>query len=136
MLGAIKKLETWKGFFFNFYETTRLSVPRKFVSSVDNGWLAIALVVVRQAFPGDIATEATAILERFHFQEFLDPDTNHLAIGYDVEHQSPTPYHYGMLVTEARAMMVTTPSGAMWRKACGVRSGGVARPCAAANGDP
>ncbi len=104
ILGAIKKLETWKGFFFNFYETTRLSVPRKFVSSVDNGWLAIALVVVRQAFPGDIATEATAILERFHFQEFLDPDTNHLAIGYDVEHQSPTPYHYGMLVTEARAM--------------------------------
>ncbi len=103
-LRAIKKLETWKGFFFNFYETTRLSVPRKFVSSVDNGWLAIALVVVRQAFPGDIATEATAILDRFHFQEFLDPDTNHLALGYDVERQSPTPYHYGMLVTEARAM--------------------------------
>jgi len=103
-LNTLKKMETWKGFFFNFYETTRLGVTHKFISSVDNGWLAIALVVVRQAFPGKIAQDATAILERFHFQEFLDPDTNHLAIGYDVDRQSLTPYHYGMLVTEARAM--------------------------------
>jgi len=103
-LRTLKKMETWKGFFFNFYETTQLGVSRRFASSVDNGWLAIALVVVRQAFPGEIAQEATALLERFHFQEFLDPDTNHLAIGYDVERQGPTPYHYGMLVTEARAM--------------------------------
>ena len=103
-LETLKKLKTWKGFFFNFYETTRLNVSNPFISSVDNGWLAIALVVVRQAFPGEIATEATTLLERFHFQEFLDPDTNHLAIGYDPERQSPTPYHYGMLVTEARAM--------------------------------
>ena len=103
-LKTLKKLDAWKGFFFNFYETTQLGVSNQFVSSVDNGWLAIALVVVRQAFPGEIAQEATAILDRFHFQEFLDPETNHLALGYDVTRQSPTPYHYGMLVTEARAM--------------------------------
>jgi hypothetical protein len=103
-LKTLEKMETWKGFFFNFYETTRLGVNRRFISSVDNGWLAIALVVVRQAFPGELAKEATTILDRFHFQEFLDPDTNHLAIGYDLERQGPTPYHYGMLVTEARAM--------------------------------
>jgi len=103
-LKTLKKMETWKGFFFNFYETTRLGVSRRFASSVDNGWLALALVVTRQAFPGEIAKDATALLERFHFQEFLDPDTNHLAIGYDLERQGPTPYHYGMLVTEARAM--------------------------------
>jgi hypothetical protein len=104
ILKTLKKMESWKGFFFNFYETTRLGVTRRFASSVDNGWLAIALVVVRQAFPGEIAQEATALLERFHFQEFLDPDTNHLAIGYDLDRESFTPYHYGMLVTEARAM--------------------------------
>ncbi|MFH1800629.1 MAG: glucoamylase family protein [Candidatus Omnitrophota bacterium] len=103
-LKTLEKMETWKGFFFNFYETTRLGVNRRFISSVDNGWLAIALVVVRQAFPGEIAKKATVILDRIHFQEFLDPDTNHLAIGYDLDRQGPTPYHYGMLVTEARAM--------------------------------
>jgi hypothetical protein len=103
-LKTLEKLEAWKGFFFNFYETTQLGVSRRFVSSLDNGWLAIALVVVRQAFPGEIAQKATAILDRLHFGEFLDPDTNHLAIGYDLDRQSATPYHYGMLVTEARAM--------------------------------
>jgi len=104
ILETLKKLKRWKGFFFNFYETTQLTETRRFVSSVDSGWLAIALVVVRQAFPGgDIAQDATAILDSFHFQEFLDPETNHLAIGYDLDREGPTPYHYGMLVTEARA---------------------------------
>ena len=104
VLTTLKKLKTWKGFFFNFYETTQLAANREFVSSVDNGWLAISLVVVRQAFPGEIALEATAILEKFDFEEFIDPDSNHLAIGYDLEKKSLTPYQYGMLVTEARAM--------------------------------
>lgn len=103
-MATLKKMETWKGFFFNFYETTRLGVTRRYISSVDNGWLAIALVVVRQAFPGAIAQEATAFLDQFHFQEFLDPETNHLAVGYDLDRGSFAPYHYGMLVTEARAM--------------------------------
>ena len=104
ILQALKRMKTWKGFFFNFYETTQLGVSRQFVSSVDNGWLAIALVVVRQAFPGEIAAAATAILNGFHFQEFYDPENNQLVVGYDVEQQRATPYHYGMLVTEARAM--------------------------------
>ena len=104
VLRSLKKMKTWKGFFYNFYETTQLNVSRQFVSSVDNGWLAIALVVVRQAFQGEISKDATEILDRFHFQEFLDPENNHLVIGYDLDRQSPTPYHYGMLVTEARAM--------------------------------
>jgi hypothetical protein len=104
VLRTLKKLKTWKGFFYNFYETTQLNVTRQFVSSIDNGWLAISLVVVRQAFPGEIAKEATAILDGMHFEEFLDPENNHLVIGYDADRQSMTPYHYGMLATEARSM--------------------------------
>ncbi len=103
LLKTIRSLKTWKGFFFNFYETTKLNVTRQFISSVDSGWLAVALVVVRQAFPGDIAKEATAILDGFHFQDFLDPENNQLRVGFDVENQRFTPYHYGMVVTEARA---------------------------------
>lgn len=101
-LSGLRKLRRWKGFFFNFYETTRLGPSREFVSSVDNAWLAAALIVVRQAFPGTVAKEATQILDGMNFHEFYDPDTNHIAIGYDGERGSFTPYHYGMLVTEAR----------------------------------
>ncbi len=104
VLRTLKKLKTWKGFFYNFYETTQLGVSRQFISSVDNGWLAIALVVARQAFAGEISKDATEILDKMNFQEFLDPENNQIVVGYDLERQSPTPYHYGMLATEARAM--------------------------------
>ncbi len=104
ILKALKKLKKWKGFFYNYYEITRLNVSREFVSSIDNAWLAISLVVVRQAFPGEIAEKATAIINEMNFQEFLDPENNHLAIGYDVARQVMTPYHYGLIATEARAM--------------------------------
>lgn len=106
LLKTLKKLKKWKGFFFNFYETTRLNVSRQFVSSVDSGWLAVSLVVVRQAFKGEIAAEATALLDGFHFQEFMDPEANQLRVGYDVEQERATPYHYGMLVTEARTTIL------------------------------
>lgn len=101
---TLQKLKKWKGFFFNFYETTRLNVTTNFISSVDNSWLAIAFVVARQAFPGEIAREATVFLKEMNFQEFLDPENNHLSLGYDMDRDMPAPYHYGMLVTEARAM--------------------------------
>ncbi|HNX69216.1 MAG TPA: glucoamylase family protein [Candidatus Omnitrophota bacterium] len=104
VFATLGKLQRWKGFFFNFYETTRLNVTNNFVSSVDNGWLAIAFVVTRQAFPGEIAKQASRFLDEMHFQEFLDPENNHLVLGYDTTRDSPAPYHYGMLVTEARAM--------------------------------
>lgn len=104
VLKALQAMKRWKGFFYNYYEVIQLEVTRKFISSVDNGWLAISLVVVRQAFPGKIAETATALLNNMNFQEFLDPDNNHLFIGYDAERDALTPYHYGLLATEARAM--------------------------------
>lgn len=104
ILRTLKKLRRWKGFFYNFYETTRLHVSRPFISSIDNAWLAIALAVMRQAFPGEVGRAASGLIEEMHFQEFLDPENNHLVIGYDAEREAFTPYHYGMLATEARAM--------------------------------
>lgn len=104
VLKTLQEMKRWKGFFYNYYEVIRLQVTRPFISSVDNGWLAISLVVLRQAFPGKIAETATVILNGLNFQEFLDPENNQLFIGYDVERNALTPYHYGLLVTEARAM--------------------------------
>lgn len=100
---TLGKLRRWKGFFYNFYHTRSLAVSRDFVSSVDNGWLAIALVVVRQAFADELAREATAFLDAFDFGEFLDPQNNQLTIGYDGERGKLLSYHYGMLASEARA---------------------------------
>ncbi|MBI3306959.1 MAG: DUF3131 domain-containing protein [Candidatus Omnitrophica bacterium] len=100
---TMRRLKRWNGFFYNFYETTRLSVTRDYVSTVDSGWLAISLVVVRQAFPQELGEQASRFLDEFDFSRFLDPDNNQLSVGYDGVRGSILSYHYGLLASEARA---------------------------------
>ncbi len=101
---TLEGLRRFDGFFYNFYDTRRLTVTRSYISSIDNAWLAIALVVMRQAFPEELGARASAILNSFTFEDFLDPENNQLVIGFDVPKREFGQYHYGMLVTEARAM--------------------------------
>lgn len=102
-MDTLKKLKRWNGLFYNFYDTTNLQVTRNFVSTVDNGWLFISFVIVRQAFPEELGKLATRFLDSAHFEEFLDPENNQLSIGYDGDRRELTPNHYGMLASEARA---------------------------------
>jgi|GEM_PF-432609 len=102
-LRQVEKLRRWKNLYYNFYETTKLGVTRGFISSVDNGWLGIALVVVRQAMDRELYREATKILNRMDFGEFLDYENNQLSLGFDSERNELVQTHYGMLVSEARA---------------------------------
>ena len=102
-LRKIEKLRRWKNLYYNFYETTRLGVTRGFISSVDNGWLGVALVVVRQAMGQQLYREATKILNRMDFGDFLDYENNQLSLGFDSERNDLVSTHYGMLISEARA---------------------------------
>lgn len=102
VLATLERMERHDGFFFNFYETKNLKVTRSYISSVDNGWLGLALVVVRQAFP-ELRGEATRILNAMNFDKFLDPENNQLLVGFDVPSKDAGEIHYGMLVSEARA---------------------------------
>jgi len=102
-LRVIENMRRWKNLYYNFYETTKLSVTRGFISSVDNGWLGVALVVVRQAFDQELYRDATKILNRMDFSEFLDYENNQLSLGFDSEKNELIQTHYGMLVSEARA---------------------------------
>lgn len=103
VLKTMDRLDRWKGFFYNFYNTQTLRVTRNFISSVDSGWLAVSLVVLRQAFGGELADHATRLLDEFDFSEFLDPENNLLALGIDPDTGETAGSHYGMLGTEARA---------------------------------
>lgn len=104
VISTLMQMKRHKGFFFNFYETKNLMVTRPYLSSVDNGWLAIALAVVRQTFPGEVGEQATQILKSMDFDEFYDTETNQLVIGYEVPEKNFGGNHYGMLVSEARTM--------------------------------
>lgn len=102
VLNTLEKLETWQGQPFNYYETITLHHSDSFVSSVDNGWLAAGLIVVRQAYYKDIGPQADALFKRLDFSKLYDPKIGQLYLGYDAKKGKYSDYHYGLFVTEPR----------------------------------
>ena len=101
-LVTLENLPQWKGFHYNFYNTTTLEPTSRFVSTVDCGWLAAGLVVGRNAFSQRIHDKASMLLENMNFSELYDSAVGQLRVGYDDEKKELTGYHYGLLNTEAR----------------------------------
>src|SRR5262249_4045025 len=50
ILATLEQLETYRGIFFNFYDTTSLEHTSHFLSFVDSAWLTAGLMVVRSSF--------------------------------------------------------------------------------------
>lgn len=101
-LKTLESLAKWKGFYYNYYQTRTLSVTRRYISTVDNGWIFAAAVILRQAFPGVFNERMEKMLQGVDFKEFYDDSNGQLKLGYDEETESHSPYHYGLLVSEAR----------------------------------
>jgi len=99
---TLDQMKRYKGFFYNFYDTKKLTVTRNYISTVDSGWLAVALVVIRQAYQEELGERATRFLDEFSFGELIDPENNQFVVGIDVPERNFGGYHYGLLVTEAR----------------------------------
>lgn len=102
-----EKLTTWPGSNDPIYP---------FLSSVDNGWLAAALIMVTNAVP-QLRAEAQAIVETMDFGYYYDPAAGLLRGGFWVEPPAEcstagnyrggadvyyTCHHYGTLNTEPR----------------------------------
>lgn len=99
---TLDRMKQWKGFHYNFYSTTNLQVTRNYISAVDSGWLAAAWIVVRQAFPKELGETASRFLEAIDFNEFYDDAIGQIRLGYDEAAGDFSPYHYGLIATEAR----------------------------------
>ncbi len=101
VLGALETLESYNGFFYNFYDTTSLERTSNFISSLDSAWLTAALAVVRTAMPA-LAERITPLIERADYAWLYDDVEQLLSQGYYVNIQAPSEYHYGLVYTEAR----------------------------------
>ncbi len=99
---TLRLMKRWKGFHYNFYDSGNLQVTRPYVSAVDSGWLAAAWVAIRQAFPKELGGLATRFLDEGDFYEYYDPGIGQLSLGYDETKKELSPYHYGLIATEAR----------------------------------
>ncbi len=117
-LAALGRIERSHGFYYNWYDantgaTARVwpggGTLRPFLSSVDNGWLAVALIVVGNARP-EFRDTTEALLAPMNFAFFYDAfDPNDpvahpglLRGGYFTDDNTYTAFHYGTLNTEPR----------------------------------
>jgi hypothetical protein len=128
-LATLAQLERheWSGQYYNWYDPqtgAKLttwpadgSTVYPFLSSVDNGWLATGLKIVREAVP-QLRDEADAILDEMDFGFYYDPDAGLLRGGFwdspppgcsipgNYRNRGPQVYytchHYGALNTEPR----------------------------------
>ncbi|HJW75892.1 MAG TPA: glucoamylase family protein, partial [Thermoleophilia bacterium] len=111
-LGTLESMERHapSGQFFNWYDHTTgatLTVwpptgePRTpILSSVDNGWLATALHLVRRRVP-ELASRASALFDRMNFGFYYRPDVNRILFSF-APSTGEAPCCYDTIVSESR----------------------------------
>ncbi|MCO8245278.1 MULTISPECIES: glucoamylase family protein [unclassified Haladaptatus] len=104
---TLESLEKWNGLFLRWYDI-RTGRPwmethsgTKYVSTVDNGHLTAALVVIGQRYDGELADRAQALVAAQDYAPFHHPDNGQLRGGYDFE-SGLTDWTYGMVNSEPR----------------------------------
>jgi hypothetical protein len=101
ILDTLDRLETYRGLFFNFYDTTSLERTSNFISFVDSSWLTAGLMVARMSFP-ELYEPCTKLIAQTDYSFFYDAQTQRISHGYYVKPGERSPFDYGMLYTEAR----------------------------------
>lgn len=109
-LDSMGKLERYKGQFYNWYDPVTLEPTETcpFLSTVDNGWLAAALIMVKNGVP-ELSEQANSLLKAMNFGLYYDRKAGLLYGGYspkpaskDCDKHGPTDWHYDILNTEPR----------------------------------
>jgi hypothetical protein len=113
MLQSLDRAERHEGFFYDWYDARSVQKLSKwpqdnhdldlFLSSVDNAWLAVALLIISQAKPDFAKTINDKFLSTMNFEFFYDQDTEEVRGGYSVSSGKHVDYHYPRdLISEPR----------------------------------
>lgn len=101
ILSTLERLERYKGFYYNYYDTTSLERSSHFISFVDSAWLTAGLMAARQAFP-ELDARCSQLIRSSDYGFFLDAKLQQMYQGYAVDRQHYAAQHYGVLYSEAR----------------------------------
>jgi hypothetical protein len=101
LLIELNRLPRYNGFFYNWYDLTTLQESRRYISTVDAGWLYASLGIVGISFP-NLAKSCNALIKQADFEWLYDDSLHHFYLGYHVDEQKYSPYHYGLLCSESR----------------------------------
>ena len=100
-LESLEGMETYEGFFYNYYDTTTEERTSNFISFLDNAWLTSGFMVVRQAFP-ELSPRCTKLIDRANSKFFYDDVDQVMNHGFYVHMKCRAEYGYGLLYTESR----------------------------------
>lgn len=107
MLTTMEQLPRWNGHFYNWYHTCTLRpMPPLYVSTVDSGNCAAALLAAANALrgwgQGALAARAQALCDSMDFALLYDPQRRLMHIGIDTGSGKRSEGHYDLLESEAR----------------------------------
>ncbi|NCO11898.1 MAG: hypothetical protein COV78_03370 [Candidatus Pacebacteria bacterium CG11_big_fil_rev_8_21_14_0_20_34_55] len=104
MLESLKNIERFNGFFYDWYDSKSKKKLDKWpedghaldllLSSVDNAWLALSLLIVAQAKPDLTELIQEEFLSKMNFDFFFDEKTEETFGGYSVSQSRHTENHY------------------------------------------
>lgn len=107
MLTTMGQLPRWNGHFYNWYHTCTLRpMPPLYVSTVDSGNCAAALLAAANALRGwgqaELAARAQALCDGMDFALLYDPQRRLMHIGIDTGSGKRSEGYYDLLESEAR----------------------------------
>lgn len=116
LISSLENLETRDGMFLNWYHTDSCQLVKnwpsesgevldvhEFVSSVDNAWLAVGLLIAGEHFP-DLKIQIDAILNKMNFCVFFDEDSLSFAGGVEESGELAGHRYTSEFLTEARIL--------------------------------
>ena len=107
MLTTMEQLPRWNGHFYNWYHTCTLRpMPPLYVSTVDSGNCAAALLTAANALRGwgrdELAARAQQLCDGMEFGPLYDPQRRLMHIGIDTGSGKRSEGYYDLLESEAR----------------------------------
>lgn len=107
MLTTMEQLPRWNGHFYNWYHTCTLRpMPPLYVSTVDSGNCAAALLTAANALRGwgrdELAARAQILCDGMDFGPLYDPQRRLMRIGIDTGSGKWSESYYDLLASEAR----------------------------------
>ena len=124
-VSTVEKMEKWRGQLYNWYDTRTLEALRpRYVSSVDSGNLAAALLLAAKYLENMDAAQADALrllAENMDFTALYDAEADLFRIGADIESGALSHAHYDLYASESRilsfaAMMLGQVPVKHWRR--------------------
>ena len=107
----LEAMEKWRGHLYNWVDAeTMKPLPPRYISSVDSGNLAAALLLCAQAVDSEdasLARRMRALARGMDFRSLYDEEADLFHIGFDAASGRLSAAHYDLLASESRILSFT-----------------------------